>query len=321
MPRHAGRRLRLPHRAGQRPGRARARPEGRPAARLPDDRRPGRPRARRRRLGRRPGRRCPARGARPTSCSTRSAPTTARRRCWCSARNLVVSAPSATHVAERLDALDLLVVADIVLSETAALRRRRAAGHPVGRGDRHDDQPRGPGDPAAAGGRRRPTGVRSDLDVLAGLAARLGSPVAVRDRPGGGLRRAAAGPRRAARPTTPGITYDRIRDGARRVLALPDRRPRRAPRGCSSTASPPRRPGPVPRRSSTAAPAEEPVARLPGAPHHRPGARAVPVRRPDPPGPRPRPTPAPFVELHPIWPAGSAPPTASRSASPPGAAR
>ena len=54
--RHAARRLRLPHRPGQRPGRPRARPEGRPAARLPQDRRPGGPGPRRRRLGRRPGR-------------------------------------------------------------------------------------------------------------------------------------------------------------------------------------------------------------------------------------------------------------------------
>ena len=82
---HAVRRLRLPHRAGQRPGRARARPEGRPAARLPDDRRPGRARARRRRVGRRPGLAARARGARRTSCSTRSGSPAARRRCWSSA--------------------------------------------------------------------------------------------------------------------------------------------------------------------------------------------------------------------------------------------
>ena len=35
--------------------------------------------------------------------------------------NIVVSAPNATHVTERLAALDLLVVADLVLSETAAM--------------------------------------------------------------------------------------------------------------------------------------------------------------------------------------------------------
>ena len=53
-------------------------------------------------------------------------------------------------------ALDLLVVADLVMSRDRGARRRRAAGHPVGRGDRHHDQPRGPGDPAPAGRRRRP---------------------------------------------------------------------------------------------------------------------------------------------------------------------
>ncbi|MFC7326996.1 molybdopterin oxidoreductase family protein [Marinactinospora rubrisoli] len=89
--------------------------------------------------------------------------------------NPVVSAPDAGRVRNRLSALDLLVVADFFLSETAeladvvlpvtqwaeedgtmtnlegrVLRRRRAA------------------DP--------PTGVRSDLDVLHGLAVRLGRP-------------------------------------------------------------------------------------------------------------------------------------------------
>jgi assimilatory nitrate reductase catalytic subunit len=89
--------------------------------------------------------------------------------------NPVVSAPNAGHITERLAALDLLVVADLVPSETAqmadvvlpvtqwaeeegtmtnlegrVLRRRRAL------------------DP--------PPGVRSDLDVLHGLAVRLGQP-------------------------------------------------------------------------------------------------------------------------------------------------
>jgi assimilatory nitrate reductase catalytic subunit len=90
--------------------------------------------------------------------------------------NIVVSAPNASHVTRRLESLDLLVVADIVLSETAALAdvvlpvtqwaeetgtmtnlegrvilRRRAVTPPVG--------------------------VRSDLDVVAGLAKRLDAPV------------------------------------------------------------------------------------------------------------------------------------------------
>ncbi|MPZ66948.1 MAG: molybdopterin-dependent oxidoreductase [Pseudonocardiaceae bacterium] len=89
--------------------------------------------------------------------------------------NPAVSAPHAGHVTERLAALDLLVVADFVPSETAeladvvlpvtqwaeeegtmtnlegrVLRRRRAV------------------DP--------PEGLRTDLEVLAGLAVRLGQP-------------------------------------------------------------------------------------------------------------------------------------------------
>jgi assimilatory nitrate reductase catalytic subunit len=91
------------------------------------------------------------------------------------ASNPVVSAPNARHVAQRLASLDLLVVSDLVLSETAALAdvvlpttqwaeesgtttnlegrvllRRKAL------------------DP--------PSGVRSDLEVFHGLAARLGVP-------------------------------------------------------------------------------------------------------------------------------------------------
>ena len=90
------------------------------------------------------------------------------------ASNIAVSAPNSLHVAEKLKALDFLVVSDIFLSETAALADvvlpttqwaeesgtmtnlegrvilRRAAVAP-------------PGD------------VRSDLDIMADLAKRLGS--------------------------------------------------------------------------------------------------------------------------------------------------
>jgi assimilatory nitrate reductase catalytic subunit len=120
--------------------------------------------------------------------------------------NPVVSAPRATHVAERLRALDLLVVADFVRSETAALAdvvlptaqwaeedgtmtnlegrvlRRRALREP-------------------------PPGVRTDLAVLAELAARLGhrfaaDPRTVFDE----LRRASAG----GAADYAGVTWDRI---------------------------------------------------------------------------------------------------------------
>lgn len=122
--------------------------------------------------------------------------------------NIVVSAPNATHVAGRLADLDLLVVADIVMSETAALAdvvlpvtqwaeetgtMTNLEGRVILR-----QQATGP-----------PAGVRSDLEVIAGLAERLGhsfatEPEVVFEE----LGRASAG----GRADYAGITYDRIRD-------------------------------------------------------------------------------------------------------------
>jgi assimilatory nitrate reductase catalytic subunit len=123
--------------------------------------------------------------------------------------NIVVSAPNATEITERLQALDLLVVADIVMSETAALADVVL---PVTQW-------------AEEGGtmtnlegrvilRERaitpPTGVRSDLDLIAGLATRLGAPGAWPTDPEEvftELRAASAG----GKADYSGITYDRIR--------------------------------------------------------------------------------------------------------------
>ena len=87
--------------------------------------------------------------------------------------NLVVSAPSSDHVRARLAALDLLVVCDIVPSETALLADVVL---PVTQWAEED------GTTTSLEGRvlrrRRaldpPDGVRSDLEVLNALAARLG---------------------------------------------------------------------------------------------------------------------------------------------------
>ncbi|MFD8494291.1 molybdopterin oxidoreductase family protein [Amycolatopsis sp. NPDC059657] len=89
--------------------------------------------------------------------------------------NLVVSAPHAAHIADRLAALDLLVVADLVLSETAALADVVL---PVTQWAEED------GTMTNLEGRvllrkravTPPAGVRTDLDVIAGLAALLGQP-------------------------------------------------------------------------------------------------------------------------------------------------
>lgn len=124
--------------------------------------------------------------------------------------NIVVSAPRAGHVTERLEALDLLVVCDIVMSETAALAdvvlpvtewaeetgtMTNLEGRVILRQQ------------AAA----PPRGVRSDLEVISGLAERLASPVPFSTDPEevfAELGRASAG----GKADYSGITYDRIRE-------------------------------------------------------------------------------------------------------------
>ncbi|RSM37378.1 nitrite reductase [Amycolatopsis balhimycina DSM 5908] len=89
--------------------------------------------------------------------------------------NVVVSAPRSQRVQERLAALDLLVVADFVLSETAAMADVVL---PVTQwAEEHGTLTNLEGRILL---RRKaldaPPGVRSDLDVLNGLAERLGQP-------------------------------------------------------------------------------------------------------------------------------------------------
>ncbi len=123
--------------------------------------------------------------------------------------NIVVSAPNATHVTARLEALDLLVVADLVLSETAAMadvvlpvtQWAEETGTMTNLEGRVVLRER-----AVA----PPDGVRSDLEVMAALAERLGSPVPFATDPEevfAELGRASAG----GRADYAGITYDRIR--------------------------------------------------------------------------------------------------------------
>ncbi|MBE3011303.1 molybdopterin oxidoreductase family protein [Microbispora sp. NEAU-D428] len=122
--------------------------------------------------------------------------------------NPVVSAPRAGHVARRLDALDLLVVSDFVLSETAAMadvvlpttQWAEEAGTMTNLEGRVLLRRQ-----AAA----PPPGARSDLEILRGLAERLGcgekfpaDPRTVFDE----LRLASAG----GVADYSGITYERI---------------------------------------------------------------------------------------------------------------
>ena len=177
-------------------------------------------------------------------------------------------------------------------------RRRRAAGHPVGRGDRHHDQPRGPGDPARAGRRRRRRASARDLDVIAGLAERLGSPVPFAtdaEEIFAELGRASAG----GRADYAGITYDRIRAEHGVFWPCPDARRTPARRGCSPTrfATPTAGPGSSP--SSTAARPSRPTT------SSRSTSRPAGCSRSTSPAPRPAgsatlPDTGPFVELHPM---------------------
>lgn len=125
--------------------------------------------------------------------------------------NIVVSAPDATRITARLEALDLLVVADVVMSETAALADVVL---PVTQWAEET------GTMTNLEGRvllreqavAPPPGVRSDLEVLAGLAARLGSPSHFATDPAevfAELGRASAG----GRADYAGITHERIRGG------------------------------------------------------------------------------------------------------------
>jgi len=136
------------------------------------------------------------------------------------ASNPVVSAPNARHVTERLDALDFLVVADFFLSETA---RRADVVLPTTQWAEED------GTMTGVEGRillRRkafdpPASARSDLEILHGIAARLGrgeffptDPAAVFAE----LGRASAG----GAADYAGITLDRLRAGEQLFWPCPD---------------------------------------------------------------------------------------------------
>ncbi|WP_229874866.1 molybdopterin oxidoreductase family protein [Amycolatopsis deserti] len=126
--------------------------------------------------------------------------------------NVVVSAPRSAHVADRLRSLDFLVVADFVLSETAAMAdvvlpvtqwaeesgtMTNLEGRVLLRQKAIDP----------------PAGVRSDLEVLSGLAQRLGQPA---DRFPVEAKTVFAELREASRgglADYSGVTYERLRDG------------------------------------------------------------------------------------------------------------
>ena len=191
--------------------------------------------------------------------------------------NVVVSAPNVQSVRDALARLDLLVVCDFFLSETARHRRPRAAGPAVGRGGGHDDQPRGTRAEAPEGARaaRR----RAQRAVDHGRArAPTRCPGCLEPRAGGRLRRARA----------------RIRRRRRRLLRA---EPRAARRGIEAHWPFPAGSAGTPRLFADGFGHDDGRARLVavqarGMPevaarrrahaHHGPAARALPERRADP---------------------------------------
>ena len=135
--------------------------------------------------------------------------------------NPVVSAPRSAHVAARLSDVDLLVVADLVLSDTAALADVVL---PVTRWAEED------GTMTNLEGRvllrRRavdpPDGVRTDLAVLSGLASRVGRPP---ERFPADAQTVFTEPRAASKggiADYSGITYGRLRAGEALYWPVPD---------------------------------------------------------------------------------------------------
>ena len=207
-------------------------------------------------LGRRPGRAARAGrvGVRAARRARHRRP--ARRRCSCSAPTRSSPPRGPAHIEGRLRSLDLLVVADFVLSETAAIADVVLPDRAVGRGGRHDDQPGGPG--AAAAGAAATAGRRAHRPARSWptLADRLGSGGAFSADPHAvfaELRRASAG----GPADYSGITWERDRRRRRRVLAVPVR--------ASGHAADVRR---AVRHRRTAGPGSSPV-------EHRPAAEEI----------------------------------------------
>lgn len=126
---------------------------------------------------------------------------------WVMASNVVVSAPRATHITERIKALDFLVVSDFFLSETAALADvvLPSAQWAEETGTMTNLEGRVILRKSAV---PAPPGVHSDLWVMRELAARLRRPP-LSDDPRqifDELRRASAG----GKADYAGITYERI---------------------------------------------------------------------------------------------------------------
>ena len=177
-------------------------------------------------VGHRRRRICRARAVRPTSCSIRSGGIAAYAGLLVMGSNPVVSAPNATHIEERLRLARLACRLRLLPLRNGAAGRRRPAVRAVGRGGRDDDEPRGPRAAPAAGRCAPPEGVRTDLEILSGLAARAGLAAGLSGVAARRVRTSCGRPRRRAGRLF-GHHAGAHRSRAGRVLAVRPRRHRR----------------------------------------------------------------------------------------------
>ena len=276
--RAAGQRLRHAHGPGQRPGRARARPEGRPAPGLSPHRRPAAREHVARDLGRRPRPDSRPRPVRLRDARHASARDGGVRALLVFGTNPAVSAPNGRR--GRRAAGEPRPAGRVAISSSP---RRRELAHvvlpvrAVGRGGRHDDQPRGPSGAATQGVRAAARRAHRHRDpVRAGAGP--GSRRRVRLRPSARRSSTSCGGRRAGGPADyAGITYERIDREGGVFWPCPSEDHPGTPRLFAE-----RFPTPSGRARFHAlrplGPAEEPDADYPPVPDHRARARALPVR-------------------------------------------
>ena len=228
-----------------------------------------------------------ARHARSARCSSWDPTRRCRRRTRCTSANACAS----------LDTLDRRRLLPV---RNRAARRHRAAERAVGRGRRHDDQPRGPGHSSAPGdGAARRCAHRPRNPHGHRRAARARRPLSVRRRRARsstscGARRRAPRPTTRASPTN-GSTPKTACSGPAPTTIIPG-----TPRLFAD-----RFPTPTGRARFHATPeadvADPRDADYPAAPHHRPDSRALPVRQLRR-GASPScmaAAPEPFAEMHP----------------------
>ena len=298
-----GRGLRDDHRPGQRPGRARARPEVRPAPGQRAHRRIPSTASTSRGSGASRRRSIPQAGLSAQSRSWRRS-TAARSRALLSiCFNPLVSLPDADFIARGARQARVLrrrstsscprprSHADVVLPGTL---QEEDEGVVAGRGPGHQDQ---------QGGRPAGRGAAGLADLSATWRARLGQGqlLPVRDRRARSST-SCAWPRAAASPTTPASPTSRsttrwASSGPARATGPPRHA---APlRGRTASTTPTARPASTSRRVARQ-PAEDGRRRVSRLPHHRPGGQPVPLGHADPAHrPAGRPVPRAALEMHP----------------------